>query len=33
MPLFRLQVWMEITVDYRRAWFTEDGLIGILRGD
>ncbi|MGC9969690.1 MAG: ATP-binding protein [Bryobacteraceae bacterium] len=30
-PLFLLQVWMEITVAYRRTWFTADGLMGTLR--
>jgi hypothetical protein len=30
-PLFLLQVWMETTVAYRRAWFTADGLIATLK--
>jgi hypothetical protein len=31
MPLFLLQVWMEITVAYRRNWFTPDGLMSTLK--
>jgi hypothetical protein len=30
MPLFLLHVWMEITVAYRRTWFTGSGLTATL---
>ncbi|MEX2302987.1 MAG: ATP-binding protein [Bryobacterales bacterium] len=31
IPLFLLDVWMELTLAYRRNWFAEDALAAVLR--